>query len=987
MPTPRLYFRSVVASLLTLFASVFLSLSVFAVEPATERALNSEFEQDVLPFLKKYCHDCHGESLQEAKLDLSPFNSVASVSEHHSLWEILLRRVEAGEMPPEDSGETPSPGERANVVRWVKSLRAFDANRNAGDPGAVIARRLSNREYDYTIRDLTGVDIRPSRTFPVDPANESGFDNTGESLTMSPALLKKYVAAAREVSDHLVFTPDGLTFAPHPVVTDTDRDKYCVKRIVAFYNEQPTDLALYFKACWLAAKRSQSKDLSAIAADLGISLRYAEIVQAALARENAQGPLKAVQEKFDSIPETSTPDQLDQQCAAIRAYIGEIRPLLAYQFNNLEIKEVHRGAQPFVLWKNDQYATHRRKLDHSRLIPADKAPETPPHPELIVPAEEQLQAAFKASVEEFCSVFPDAFFISERGRDYLNVPKEKQEKGRLLSAGFHSMMGYYRDDAPLYELILNEKQRQHLDRLWGELDFFTSAPSRQYVGFLWFERTDSRYMRDPEFDFARPENKQSGSEEMIRKLSELYLAKAKRNGGTEVPLKAIEDYFSNINRQIRWVEAERLKAESVHLENLQNLMQQAWRRPLSTEEREDLDAFYHSLRTESELGHEEAIRDCLVSIFMSPHFLYRLDLVSSGDGTRPLTKAELANRLSYFLWSSQPDQSLHQSLSEASSQPELADTLRRQSRRMLQNGKARALATEFAANWLDIRRFEEHNSVDRDRFPQFTDELRSAMFEEPMQFFLDVVQHDRSILTLFEADHTFVNPVLAKHYGIEGLDFSETEWVRVDNATQHARGGLLPMSVFLTKNAPGLRTSPVKRGYWVARYLLGERIPPPPPNVPELPADESQLGELSLREMLARHRDHKSCASCHNRIDSLGVAFEGFGPVGERRAIDLGGREVETETTFPDGTPGNGLAGLKRYLREHRQQDFIDNFSRKLLSYALSRSLILSDEALIIEMKSQLAENDYRFSSLAETIITSPQFLNKRGSDYLLGEK
>ena len=174
----------------------------------------------------------------------------------------------------------------------------------------------------------------------------------------------------------------------------------------------------------------------------------------------------------------------------------------------------------------------------------------------------------------------------------------------------------------------------------------------------------------------------------------------------------------------------------------------------------------------------------------------------------------------------------------------------------------------------------------------------------------------------------------------------------------------------------------MKRGYWVVRRLLGERIPPPPPNVPELPEDESRLGDLTLREALARHRDNKSCSGCHNRFDTIGLAFEGYGPVGERRTKDLGGRPVSTKAIFPGGQPGTGLQGLQAYLREHRQDEFLDNLCRKLLSYALGRSLILSDELLVREMRTKLTADDNRFESLIESIVTSSQFLNRRsGSD------
>jgi hypothetical protein len=490
-------------------------------------------------------------------------------------------------------------------------------------------------------------------------------------------------------------------------------------------------------------------------------------------------------------------------------------------------------------------------------------------------------------------------------------------------------------------------------------------------------------MFEAEFDFARSEDKDATSEAKIDRLAGVYLAKARKKGASDEALKAIETYYATISAEIRRVERVRLAAEPSHLEALVQFAARAYRRPLSRTEREDLLAFYHSLRRQDDLGHEEALRDTLASVLMSPHFCYRFDLAQPGTAARPLSDSELASRLSYFLWSSLPDAEL---LAHAAAgdlhRPEV---LTAQAGRMVRDPRVRGLATEFGGNWLDFRRFEEHNSVDRDRFPSFTPELRQAMFEEPIRFLVDVAQRNRSVLDLLYGKDTFVNRPLARHYGLPEPKGAE-EWVHVEDARPCGRGGVLPMAVFLTKNAPGLRTSPVKRGYWVVRRLLGEQIPPPPPAVPELPKDEANLGELTLPQVLARHRDNKSCAGCHRRFDSVGLVFEGFGPIGERRTKDLGGRLVQTSATLPDGSDRSGLAGLQEYLREKRQEDFVDNLCKKLLSYALGRGLLLSDAKTLQEMRTRLAAEGHAFGSLVEVIVTSPQFLNKRGRESPQGE-
>jgi hypothetical protein len=251
------------------------------------------------------------------------------------------------------------------------------------------------------------------------------------------------------------------------------------------------------------------------------------------------------------------------------------------------------------------------------------------------------------------------------------------------------------------------------------------------------------------------------------------------------------------------------------------------------------------------------------------------------------------------------------------------------------------------------------------------------MFQEPIRYVEDTIQNNRSVLDLIYGNYTFVNPVLAKHYGIPAVEGDPNNWVRVDNAGQYGRGGLLPMSVFMTQNSPGLRTSPVKRGNWVVQKVLGIRVPPPPPVVPELQSDESK-SDLPVRDMLARHRSNPFCAACHQRFDSFGLAYEGYGPIGDVRTKDLAGRPVDTAVTYPGGINGVGFDGLRDFIRDHRQDQFINNLCRKLLSYSLNRTLQLSDEALVDTMQTNLAAHGYGFDSMVETIVTSPQFRSKR---------
>jgi hypothetical protein len=1001
----------------------------FLAAPAAARAAGDElarhFEGTVRPFLQTYCVGCHGKDKPKGELDLSALTDVAGASRALRRLETVAEMLASGEMPPEKAKLKPADEARAQAVAWIRAFREREGKRNGGDPGPVLARRLSNAEYDYTIRDLTGVDLRPSREFPVDPANEAGFDNSGESLVMSAPLLKKYLDAARAVAEHIVFAPKGFVFAPHPVVTDTDRDEYAIERIVRFYQRQPTDLAAYFLAAWRfrhrAALGKPDAPLAAFAAEEKLSAPYLATVWAALEKKEELGPLARVQGMFAALPAPPAADAARAGCQKLRDFVRALRAEVAPSFGNLQLKGVSSGSQPFVLWKDSQRATHRTSCEKPPLhVPAPPDPEAlrpetvraqaalaqslvhftfrnivhdsalpipfavhelgatfaPPDPELAIP-DEAARPRFEAAFARFCQVFPDAFYVAERGRTQLDQPKdrrEREEKGRLLSAGFHNMFGYFRDDRPLFERILDGPARRELDQLWRELDFITNAPARQHADFLFYERGESRTLRAPAFDFIRAEDRSATSPVMIRRLATAYVASARESlragGGDARAIPVLEEFFRNVSANVQRVERERRAAEPSHLAALTALAGRAYRRPLTAAERAGLVQFYRSLRKDG-IDHEDAVRAAVARVLMSPHFLYRLDLVS-GTGVRRLDDHALASRLSYFLWSSMPDAEL---LARASAgdlhRPEV---LAAQARRMLQDPRARALAVEFGGSWLDFRRFEEINTVDRERFPAFDGELRQAMFEEPVRFFMDVVRRDRPVLDFLFASDTFVNPALAKHYGMP----VPTDWVRVEDARPFGRGGILPMAAFLTKNAPGLRTSPVKRGYWVVRRALGEQIPPPPAAVPELPRDERAMGKLTLREALARHRENKACAGCHARFDAFGLAFEGYGPVGERRTRDLGGRPVDDRAAFPGGDQGSGVEGLRAYLRAHRQSDFLENLCRKLLSYALGRTLIASDDGTVQAMRARLEAEGHRFGALIETVVTSPQFGNKR---------
>ena len=928
--------------------------------PAAD-TLDTQFATVAKPFIARYCAGCHDPKKQSASLDLTQATTVAAVVRGAKEWELVFDRVHAKEMPPKSAKVQPTAAERAAFVSWGRAVLEREAAKTAGDPGTVLARRLSNAEFDNTVRDLTGVDLRPTREFPVDPANTSGFDNSGESLTMSPALLKKYLAAVRRVADHLVLKPDGIDFAPHPAVTNTDRDRYSVHRIIDFYKRHQVDLANYFEAAWRYQHRAKlghpDWDLARFATDAKLSAKYLATVWAVLTDDDeTAGPLAEVRKAWRALsaPTIVKSNAAHGGCLDLRNLVARLRKPLKPAAPQVSANGISNGSQPFILWRNRALARQRRSYTGN------------------------AEGERRDALERFCAVFPDAFFVADRS---TNSTALDAARGRPLTAGFHLMQGYFRDDAPLCELVLTAAEKRELDALWFDLDFVAFAPERQYKDFIFFERAEPpRFMFDAEFDFARSEDKDCTSVEKMTKLEAAYLAKARKKKASDTAIAAIKAYFATMSATLRTVEKARLAAEPAQLKALVEFAQRAYRRPLTNAEKADLLAFYQTLRTKGELNHEDAMRDVVASVLLSPHVMYRVDLAKPGAASRPLTDYELASRLSYFLWASIPDAELL--ARAAAGDLHKPAVLKAQAQRMLRDPKARGLATEFAGNWLDFRRFEEHNAVDRDRFPQFTDDLRRAMFEEPVRYFMDIAARDRSVLDLLYGTDTFVNNTLAKHYGMPKAKGDESEWVRIADAAKFGRGGLLPMAVFQTKNAPGLRTSPVKRGYWVVSKLLGERIP----------RTTAHCTGIAERRIEARrtHTAASAGAAPHERgvrglsrpLRRGGTGVRGLRP-SRREARERPGRQNQSRrpATFPDGKNRTGLGGLRAYLREKRQADFLDNLTKKLFAYALGRSLLLSDQKQLAAMRATFAADKFAFGSLVESIVTSPQFLHKRGKD------
>ncbi len=551
--------------------------------------------------------------------------------------------------------------------------------------------------------------------------------------------------------------------------------------------------------------------------------------------------------------------------------------------------------------------------------PSDSDTLTPGAPVLAAegsPARKRIEAGF----DEFRRLFPAALCYTKI------VPVDEVVTLTL----------FYREDDALQRLMLSDEAKKRLDRLWEELHYVSQdaltlvSAYEQIVEFATQDRPDM--------------------------------------------VIALKPMRKPINDRAKAFRSSMVAAEPAQVGALVAFAARAYRRPLAAAESAELRALYKRLRGQ-ELPHEEAFRLTLARIFVSPTFLYRLESAPVGASASTVSNWELANRLSYFLWSSQPDETLRAAAAEGNLQkPEM---LAAQARRMMQDGRVKRLATEFACQWLHIYDFDTLDEKSERHFPEFA-ALRGDMYEESIRFFMDLFQHGGSVLSVFDADHTFVNERLAKFYGIPGI--SGEVWRRVTGMRQRGRGGILGLATTLAKQSGASRTSPILRGNWVSEVLLGERLPRPPKDVPILPEDETATDGLTVRQLVAKHTSDPKCSGCHRKIDPFGFSLEGFDAVGRQRTTDLANRRVDTRTTLPDGRAIDGLPGLRKYLVETRRNAIVRQFCKKLLGYALGRATQLSDEPLLTDIRSRLAKTNYRLTTAIEMIVQSRQFREKRGA-------
>lgn len=508
---------------------------------------------------------------------------------------------------------------------------------------------------------------------------------------------------------------------------------------------------------------------------------------------------------------------------------------------------------------------------------------------------------------------------------------------------------YIRDDPFVWNYLLNDEMRARLDNAWNDV----------YASFPYHDN----YLR------------------LLAEKFRYNLNGKKMADMNPAVMAALPDemrhYVAPLRKRWEEMMAAQAAAKPRHIEDCIRFAAKAWRRPLTEAEKQSLRAFFAKTQeADPDHDHVAAIRAVIARILVSPQFLYKVEQTSALSSARPLTGWEMASRMSFFLWSSIPDDELRR----AAAAGELASTagLQKQVKRMLADPKARRLSTEFFGQWLGFYHFDQYRGVDTGRYPEFTDAVKSAMYDQAVSFFEHIVRSNRPVSDILYADYDFLNAPLAKYYGLTKEVKSEGAVEMVAGANALNRGGVLRLGAVLTTTSAPLRTSPVKRGDWVLRRILGTPTPPPPADAGTIPSDDKLFGGLSVKERMAAHKRNATCANCHTRIDPLGFPLEHYDSTGRWRENYSDGKPIDDNGELANKSVIPGVKGLLAYLRT--QQDKVQlTLSHKMLGYALGRTVQGSDQLLVDRMVK--AGDQSTVADLATMIVTSAQFRNVAGKD------
>jgi hypothetical protein len=951
---------------------IFAVLSILLIALASNSTNNQvTYDRAIKPILATYCYSCHGNGVDIAELALDEYESIQDIEEDRETWMQVNDYLKNHVMPPAKKPQ-PSQAERDLITAWIERVLYHYDPANP-DPGRVTMRRLNRHEYNNTIRDLIRIDFQPADDFPSDDTGY-GFDNIGDVLSLPPVLFEKYLKAAEQIMDYAIVTeqtPSANKRFPVNLLDVGGNSGKGWARLTSFYeSDVAIDVDVPYAADYVVRVLAYgNKDEASGGYEAGDEsysnrsdvadrpLRISIMLNRTLVRE------------FEVTGDSTRPEIFEARFSA---------PQGEHQFR--AVVRRFRGGEMEEIVDSGRIGAQQKGAVYVKYLEIEGP----------LPGHAIIHTAGKlVDSESVASIHDGELRLTPGGQTSVNAEIPVEGSYLLRATAYTGRAGHaplqmqfsmderdlavFQVDAPgrgsLYE---NGKRRKvsvsalrPVPQIYEVATKLKAGKQRFSVTFL---NSRAQTLRDESLETAN----------LV--LKDLQIVSLDDNWKPPVMPDSIATLFARhlarpkgfwLTRAIRGVLGMNPSASETARQIMSEFTRRAWRRPATDEELDRLMRLYEVAENEGE-GFYGRMKLAMKGVLVSPHFIFRQELQpdpNDRDAVHPVGEFALATRLSYFLWSSMPDDVLFDLAEEG----ELRQSLEPQIARMLRSPKAKALVDNFAGQWLQTRKVDSIYPSDR-RFRDFDGSLRTAMRSETERFFEYIMREDRSVLEFLDADYTFVNDRLAEHYGIPNV--TGDHFRRISIAGLPRRGVLTHGSILSLTSNP-TRTSPVKRGKWVLENLLGAPPPPPPPDVPELEDDGRQLTG-TLRQQMVRHRENSICASCHARMDPIGFGLENFDGIGAWRDAE-NGHEIDPSGELTTGETFDGALGLIEILAENKRNDFLRCLSEKMLTYAIGRGLEPYDAPAIDSIVSELVQGDYRFSQLVTAIVSSYPFQMRRG--------
>ena len=999
----------------------------------TRTGANYDFKKDIMPIFDTYCVSCHGPEKKKGGVKITDMDPDIVNGPHAEKWFGMLDVLNLGEMPPEDKKQ-PTTEERRKIVEWltVELKRAAEIKR--GNVTTVI-RRLNKQQYTNTLQELLGIQIDFGKELPGDGQSHEGFQNNGETLSMSRLQMEYYLKIARMALDQAIVGKEapevykfridigtgisprkgsrGLGYVSVPIpfpdfkIQELEASNKGFKTITHHF--QPfTDLTQYkdteidkrLSESFFLDMRGSDKNRFQVTKD-GIVL-LSSVPHQEQGASLWHGPSPNLTVIMRDFPKRG--DFIMNVAASQSSDIQEEAPTPpAAQF---EAKTTTVAAPKNALIIYGQKPTTQKGLNMSNPRYVQGQPVASYDIDIPQSGLYQFDAVYAADEERPLDIKIGDLLIQRTLGSTTNSWDDLQLKsnGEFELKKGKQTLSFDSQGASIphiHAFILTpvKSGRSLLVQKTPKTAINTSAPYlRAFAG----NRTDDG-MEYATFDKPQKVTALLGDTQILTFKGRLE----------NIPLPTIDlndlDFMSNMAVLGLWndtfVTNKKETGAPVLIKSIEfeGPYYETWPPKSHTDifiasknkenreiyTREILTRFiakaFRRTPTTSEI-------EKLITFWKDNHKDYAtyeegikellvivlcsrdfLYLAEPIEKNKSLTDYQLASRLSYFLWDSMPDARL----SELARTGSLKKNLTAEVKRMVQDPKAFAFSKAFTYQWLDMRRLE-NIGINIKMYPQYTRFVKEDMTKETPYFFHEVLTKNLSVMNFIDSDFVMVNQNLAQFYGIK--DVFGSEFRRVDVPRSDHRGGLLSQGSFLTGHSSGDDSHPIKRGVWLIRKILDNPPPEPPPNVPMLDESDPKLAKLTKKQQLENHRNHEACNDCHAKIDPWGVAFEGYDAIGLLRSqikTKSGNMPVDAKSTLPSGKNIDGISGLKAFMLENERENITRSIVKYLLSYALGRSLNFTDDAQIKAIMAKAKNEDYKMQAIIEGIVTCALFTER----------